>query len=1018
MKRKNLERAIVLGLVALSLHGVALAADEYVDYTNLSDAEAKEFNSNFGDWVLNDRQGMLVGTNFYKLQYQTDKKKIWHDDKSSQNIRISGHGILLGSEGNLDLKAGDILIETTKGLPPMSKDSYKGIYVNTSDEDELAIGKITANDIIIKNSMTNISDCGGIWMEGPDYLNNTHNKSAGNTLDINANNLQIENYLKGMYLRGNNKLTINVNENIIMNSTHDRNDTEGIHQNSFSVETDDKGEIYNNINISAGKNIALNDYTYGIYAENNSRHLTLTAKENIEIHGRDDKKGDTGIASLWNNIENKDYKNNKIIFDAGKNIIIDNYDKGAEVRAGGLLSLNADEIVVQNVTQGFKTYGSNTDAILDANNILINAQEMGIDSDGESRVKIDGSISIISLEKGISAETSSSVDLTGDNVNISADKVGVEITSEAKGNIEGNTIIKSDKDAITVYDSNSTLNINIETEDNTTIVGNMFASKNGELKIGNGSFVEGNFISANNGNAELEVTGSFTGRVDDYSVNKNKKLFGDEFNTSFFISKGTATLNMSENSIWNVAGQSWVTNLTMDNSVVNMTDVNNTNTGNAVTVGKISGTGTFNMSLNHDDHFNSDMLYIKGGSGKFNVDVDDVTGNLPLTADEKLRFATVGNKDIKFDNISISGQGIYDLQMGVFNEDYKVDDAENESYNGKELDTQKPGNANIDKDFGKDGATNWYISGVKKQEETPSADVIVDMSRANYSNAVYMDRLNKRMGEMRYINDEEDTGLWVRMRHDRVGKDDAFKYKSNMYEIGYDEKQECDNGERRVGVAIDYMHGDTTYSNVGGKGEISRKGVWLYDTWLGDKGHYADYVAKWGHLANDYEIYNLKNGDKITGDYDNNVFSLSAEYGRKKDMGSNWYIEPQAQLQYAYVTDADYRTTQGTDVSLDSIHSLIGRAGFRLGKDTDERSTIYFKADLLHEFLGDQDIYARDKTGEMCKTYDNKGTWYDMGFGFATALNKDSYLYADFERSFGNDNDNTWQVNVGANWSF
>ena len=30
------------------------------------------------------------------------------------------------------------------------------------------------------------------------------------------------------------------------------------------------------------------------------------------------------------------------------------------------------------------------------------------------------------------------------------------------------------------------------------------------------------------------------------------------------------------------------------------------------------------------------------------------------------------------------------------------------------------------------------------------------MSRANYKNAIYMDRLNKRMGEMRYVNGEEE----------------------------------------------------------------------------------------------------------------------------------------------------------------------------------------------------------------------------------------------------------------------
>ena len=161
-------------------------------------------------------------------------------------------------------------------------------------------------------------------------------------------------------------------------------------------------------------------------------------------------------------------------------------------------------------------------------------------------------------------------------------------------------------------------------------------------------------------------------------------------------------------------------------------------------------------------------------------------------------------------------------------------------------------------------------------------------------------------------------------------------------------------------------------------------------------------------------------GEKITGDYSNNVFSASAEYGKKNDMGGGWYFEPQAQLQFARVTGADYVTSQDTKVSLDGINSLIGRAGFRLGRDLDENSTVYVKADLLHEFLGDQTISAYDITtnGVYRETFENKGTWYDVGFGFATAIGKNSYAFMDFEKSFGNDNDETYQVNAGVQWTF
>ena len=271
---------------------------------------------------------------------------------------------------------------------------------------------------------------------------------------------------------------------------------------------------------------------------------------------------------------------------------------------------------------------------------------------------------------------------------------------------------------------------------------------------------------------------------------------------------------------------------------------------------------------------------------------------------------------------------------------------------------------------------------------------------------------------MRYVNGEEEQGLWVRLRHDRIGQSGDFRSMNTMYEVGYDVKQPTDNGEHRIGMAIDYMRGSTTYDDIMGKGETKRYGLWLYDTWLGEKGHYVDYVAKWGHLSNDFDITAKTTGEKINGDYSNNVFSVSAEYGKKNDMGNNWYFEPQAQLQLARVTGADYVTTQGSKVNVDGINSLIGRAGFRIGRDMDENSTVYLKADLLHEFMGDQTVTAADATGTLREEFENKGTWYDVGFGFATKMSKNSYAFMDFEKSFGNDNDETYQINAGMQWTF
>lgn len=479
----------------------------------------------------------------------------------------------------------------------------------------------------------------------------------------------------------------------------------------------------------------------------------------------------------------------------------------------------------------------------------------------------------------------------------------------------------------------------------------------------------------------------------------------------------------------------------------------------ALTVYKMDGDAVFNMSLDGDRDV-SDMLYMKHADGNYIINVVD-----PVTLDDMyakrkngelfngLRFATVGaGSDVTFRAVTVD-QGVLNVVYNVGTDSYD-ESMENEEYNstaedGTSGNSEKPGDAMVDNFFGSDGtpvgssdnttssadgmvlseagtegdsetnkqtgAVNYKLMGRADEQISSAGKAIVAMSKVNYSNAVYMDRLNKRVGEARYL--DGDDGLWVRLRHDRIGKDDAFRSLNTMMELGYEWKAKGrKDGEHRQGVAFDYMRGEADYTNVMGSGDVRRAGVWLYDTWLGDKGHYTDYVVKYGHLSNDFDIYAPTTLEEINGDYSNDVWSASAEYGRKKDIGNDWYIEPQAQMQYAYVTSADYTTSQGTKVELDGIDSLIGRAGFRLGRDTSEGNTVYFKADILHEFLGDQSIRAVDKTGVLSTTYENEGTWYDVGFGFSHRMGRDSYMFLDLERSFGNDNADTWQVNVGMNW--
>lgn len=558
-------------------------------------------------------------------------------------------------------------------------------------------------------------------------------------------------------------------------------------------------------------------------------------------------------------------------------------------------------------------------------------------------------------------------------------------------------------------------------------------AKGGQITINSVDYADfkGDVLAGNSGKIDITLNNkaNYEGRVDDYFQASLDNVFRpDEFHDEDgknvnVEEAGQINLTLND-SQWTARGQNFVSELTLNNGTVDMTS----DKRSSVTVNNLSGNGTIKMNLDAESRENGDMLYVIGShAGEQTIVVNwlNEDGVNAIAEGERIRFATTDGNVGDF-KAQTRDAGFFNLAYLTDTDPYDTvnETEENLDYNGVTVEgadngTDKPGNKFVNETFD-NGGINHYIVGIDKSqsEVSDAGKTIINMSRANYSNAIYMDRLNKRMGETRYINPEEEQGMWVRLRHDRIGKTDAFRSQNTMYEMGYDVKQDCDNGERRIGMAIDYMDGKTEYRNVAGDGDIKRYGLWLYDTWTGDKGHYTDFVAKWGHLENDFEIYNSRG--KVNGDYSNNVFSVSAEYGKKNDMGKGWYFEPQAQLQLARVTGADYVTSQNTKVSLDGINSLIGRAGFRLGRDLNENSTVYVKADLLHEFLGDQTISAYDITtnGVYRETFENKGTWYDVGFGFATALGKNSYAFMDFEKSFGNDNDETYQVNAGVQWTF
>ncbi|MDM8109310.1 autotransporter outer membrane beta-barrel domain-containing protein [Phascolarctobacterium faecium] len=1090
MKKKNLEKAVILGLLlSTSIYGTAFATVSGVlkDGTVVDDVY-KYFDSNRGG-----DGGIYIDNNGHRVDTDGDGN-LEIDDPMDEVM--GGKALSVFKEITVDInnnltdsrKYGVYLEDFDLNAPTTNftvnigtkddpfKDQAHGIFLISGDGKKtvyLEIGNYTANIYAPDSNAFTMSKELNSDTNAKINGDFTASVSNGSALVVSASSR--EEIISDFTVNGKTNITISGNklshfEGIgspiwgggdILDSESKYNpagiyagDTEINFEFADKLMTDDGVPIdYGTVDIgkkTLGKavvnlkddtnitlldNVNTDDKAYGIYAGKNG---TINVN-NLTINSSN--KNSIGIAAqnsnlIYDNMIHLKAKEFWIVYDkVWQDTVLDQ----SENKYGSTVVLNGTNNTITMAEGGKALYADAR--IEDPNAKDENGDEIKVP---EVIIKSgDNGIGNLDVKGDIVATNSGKIDLT---VNKAADITG-DIEATNSGVI--NFTLGDNADMI------------VSEKDNTLInaggASTLSLAKNGsESKIGNVQAANGGTI-----NLTLGEGAYFAGRVDDYKdadgANgnwnnvKHQTLFDSEFAAG--VTK-SGTVNMTLNGgVWDLTQQSWVTNLNGNDGVVYLNG--NGTGGYAVHIGKLEGEHTFVVNLKPTDYAASDMLYIYDGSsaGVQNLRINNEAEVLNALKDDgdRIRFATVGKTagaGAGFgDDYVVRGRGVINSGFSIDYVDYDTDTHEGNYNGGDSFTAAKPGDDYVDSIYGSGNnnsetgsqastlennagtgnkpvaeldSKNLYLvrDSSKDAGKSDSGATIINMSRANYKNAIYMDRLNKRMGEMRYVNGEEEQGLWVRLRHDRIGQSGDFRSMNTMYEVGYDVKQPTDNGEHRIGMAIDYMRGSTTYDDIMGKGETKRYGLWLYDTWLGEKGHYTDYIVKWGHLSNDFDIRDKDSLENITGDYSNNVFSVSAEYGKKNDMGNNWYFEPQAQLQLARVTGADYVTTQGSKVNVDGINSLIGRAGFRIGRDMDENSTVYLKADLLHEFMGDQTVTAADATGTLREEFENKGTWYDVGFGFAAKMSKNSYAFMDFEKSFGNDNDETYQINAGMQWSF
>ena len=276
-----------------------------------------------------------------------------------------------------------------------------------------------------------------------------------------------------------------------------------------------------------------------------------------------------------------------------------------------------------------------------------------------------------------------------------------------------------------------------------------------------------------------------------------------------------------------------------------------------------------------------------------------------------------------------------------------------------------------------------------------------------------IDDMHRRVGELR-DNAAQSNGLWTRVYHGKAeygAQDVTNRY--TAFQFGYD-RQVRDGFW--LGAAFSYTDGNNDFNY--GDGDSNLYAFSGYGSWLWDNGLYLDVVGKVGRMKNSFDI-NF-NGYDSTGSYHTNAASLSAEAGWRYYATEQIYIEPQVQMWYGHVMDADYRTSTGINVENDSVDSLVGRAGIKMGfKDSEGRGGVFLKASVLHDWKGDADFRFGNAEGVTRQLTESLGgTWYEYGLGADFNATQQVRIYADIEAANGGEVDTDYRFNLGVRYAW
>lgn len=716
-------------------------------------------------------------------------------------------------------------------------------------------------------------------------------------------------------------------------------------------------------------------YSYGILLQNaNTANVYGT---NITFDGNN-----TGIRAVGNSVLNLGNTNTeKITVEAGSSssITLENGSianiVGEEVEVKGGIRLTGSSVI---------NFGTESDK---AGSVNLN-EGITVTSGAKLNVNSDNFVSktVTISEAGVKTK----VNLISDNVNIGSLDVNrgdvkidaTELVLGAEGNtsdaihvksfggVTGNANINADNiiingDINTTDRDGGTVNINKNIDNATVVI-------NGDIKTGydyNNPVTDGEgSYETNNSTVNINLSGV------DSVLNGNIYDYNYDDNGSGTIETSGTNISFLNGATWNVTGDSTAKEVTVDNAQINL----NADKEQKVNITTLNGIDS-NITVN-------DLT-----KDQITIGTNNSTG---------LQVTGTSNATKRFNSSDLAGsmqQLVDTVGIGTGNQ---LDSAL-----AQESDILPEITALVD-DNG-----NVIINSIRTKGHVANEGITELANVAFMAWRAENDEMHQRMGELR--SSKGEAGIWARMKRGESKYGDMdIKNQYSTYQLGYDEKVGDSNWY--IGGAISRTEGKSSFAT--GSGENQSTGFTVYGTYVADDGQYVDLSAKYARLDNEFDVFG-RSGIESTGDYRNNGYAFSAEYGKRIEAGNDFWVEPQVQLTYGHLSSANYTTSRNVRVTQDAMDSVVGRLGFAAGKDIGA-GNVYVKASYLYDFDGDTNVKMTDGKNNAVYDQDLGGGWFEVGIGTNINLSETSHLYFDVEKTYGGDIETPWQWNAGVRFDF